>query len=122
MVHDQFTGYRKEKGIYMDDAQVVPYEKLAANVAVLDLDPVLALLRSANAGMIRQDYGSKDVATALKDIKDPAGMKAYAKMVSDEAGGFSSSALSGLRDQVRFNKLPSAQASAWNQAINDVQA
>lgn len=42
-------------------------------------------------------------------------------MVSDEAGGFSSSALSGLRDQVRFNKLPSAQANAWNQAINDVQ-
>lgn len=122
MVHDQFTGYRKEKGIYMDDAQVVPYEKLAANVAVLDLDPVLALLRSANASMVRQDYGSKDVATALKDLKDPAGMKAYAKMVSDEAGGFSSSALSGLRDQVRFNKLPSAQANAWNQAINDVQA
>lgn len=48
-IHDQFTGYRKEKGIYMDDAQVIPYEKLTPGVAVLDLDPVIALLKAAKA-------------------------------------------------------------------------
>lgn len=50
-VHDQFTGFRKEKGIYMDEAQVVPYEKLTAKVAVLDLDPVIALLKAARADL-----------------------------------------------------------------------
>ncbi len=33
----------------MDDAQVIPYEKLTPGVAVLDLDPVIALLKAAKA-------------------------------------------------------------------------
>lgn len=106
-----------------DDVRLIQPEIFAQTYTNKDGSAIdLAGLPRQVGPAVRRDYGSKDVATALKDIKDPASMKAYAKMVSDEAGGFSSSALSGLRDQVRFNKLPSAQANAWNQAINDVQA
>lgn len=45
--HDTFVGYRQANNTWMDPSQAVPYAHLPANIAVLDLDPVLATLRSA---------------------------------------------------------------------------
>lgn len=50
-VHDDFTGYRKSNDVYMDDAQVVPYEKLSAAIAKLDCDPIMATLTASLAAL-----------------------------------------------------------------------
>lgn len=50
-VHDDFTGYRKSNDVYMDDSQVVPYEKLSAGIAKLDCDPIIATLTASLAAL-----------------------------------------------------------------------